>query len=361
LAAAAAARGLLDRLAAPRVLGQALGPLQRLALLRRRVVRVERGGEGEEGLPQAEQRRHLPPRFPALAQQHDLVAARNADRIADRAGGHALQHARDRLLHLLLPHPAEVAALQGALGLAELGGGQGEGDAAAELADHLLDEAPRLALAAGVVDGDEDLGGEVLGLPDPRLGAADRLLHLGLGGLGLGAELQAQQPRPADLGADLVVEHARLHADARELGAQGAGGQVVALLELAHRVGHVRVGDGDAPPLDLLHAQALVDDEPGDLRDQPLQHLRRDGDAGVEGEEAGAADDVGAADGLPVHHGDDAVALRHGGGGLGLRLRGQLGRRGEGAERRGGGRRGGEHQGGGGQGPRTVAGHGWQD
>jgi len=44
--------------------------------------------------------------------------------------------------------------------------------------------------------------------------------------------LLAQQPAPADLGAYLVVEHARLHADLGELRPQGAGLEVVAPLQL---------------------------------------------------------------------------------------------------------------------------------
>ena len=74
----------------------------------------------------------------------------------------------------------------------------------------------------------------------------------------------------------------------------------------------------------LLQAQALIDQQPGDLRRQAVQRLRRHGDAGIQGEQPGAADDIGAAHHFRIDHRDDAVGPvgRLGGG---RRLRRRLG------------------------------------
>ena len=200
--------------------------------------------------------------------------------------------------------------MQRRLRLAELGGGHREGRAGAELADDLLDEAPGLALGRRVFHRDEDFRNLVLRLAGARAGGAHRLLHLGLRGLRRGAELLAQQPAPADLGADLVVEHAGLDAELVELGAQPAGLEVVAPLQLIDRLRHLGIRHGQAAALHLLGAQPLVHQQPGDLGREAFEHLGGDGDAGAEREEPGAADDVGAAHHVAVHHRDDAVALR---------------------------------------------------
>jgi hypothetical protein len=251
---------------------------------------------------------------------HDLEAAGDADGVADSAGRHALDDGGDLGVHFLLAHPAEITALERGLGLAELRGRHRERRAGAELADHLLDEAPRIGLGRRVVHRDEDFGDQEFRLPHPGAGGLDRLLHLLFPRGGGGAELLAQQPAPADLGADLVVEHARLDAHAGKLVAQRPGGQVVAPLQLLHGLGHIGIGHGDAAALHLLLAQALIYQQARHLRAEAVQHLRRHRDAGIQGEEAGAADDIGLAHHLAIHHGNDPVRLGRGlGGGRKLR------------------------------------------
>jgi hypothetical protein len=112
-----------------------------------------------------------------------------------------------------------------------------------------------------------------------------------------------------------------------ELLAERALGQVVALLELLHRLGDIGIGDGDAAALHLLQAEALVDQQARHLRGEAVERLRRHGDAGIEGEEPGAADDVGAAHHLAIDDRDDAVGLRRG---LGLRRQLRARRQGQG-------------------------------
>ena len=160
------------------------------------------------------------------------------------------------------------------------------------------------------------------GWPARALALRTASCDLGLGGVGIRAELLADQPGPADLGADLVVQHARRHADLGELQLERAGGEVVALLQLADRIRHVGIGHRQAAAPHLLQAQALIDQQAGDLRRQAVQRLRRHGDAGIQGKQPGAADDVGAAHHFLIDHRDDAVGLgvgRDWGGGRRLR------------------------------------------
>ena len=63
-------------------------------------------------------------------------------------------------------------------------------------------------------------------------------------------------------------------------------------------------------PLHLLHAQLLVDELAGDLLLQPIQHVLRHRQAGGQREQPGAVVDIGIADHVAIHHGDDPRRLR---------------------------------------------------
>jgi hypothetical protein len=127
------------------------------------------------------------PDLAPLAQRRRSGSRRDADGIADGAGRHRVPRCARPRVQRPRPDPAEVAALQRGLRLAELGGAR-EGHAAAELGDDVVDEAPHLRLLARLVHRDEDLGDEEFRLARAGALGGDEIRDLGFGGGGLRAE-----------------------------------------------------------------------------------------------------------------------------------------------------------------------------
>ena len=173
-------------------------------------------------------------------------------------------------------HPALVAALQRGLALAELRRHHRERRAGTQLLDDRVGEAPRLVGLRRIGDRHEDLGDAELLLAGLRLAAGRPApaMSASLTSVCGPSTWRSTRLQPICTRTwSISVRNSTPSADSRRRSVPSR--HAVALLDLADRGGDLAVLHDHVPPLHFLQPQPLVDQLPGHLRRQPVQHLGR--------------------------------------------------------------------------------------
>jgi hypothetical protein len=260
-----------------------------------RGVAVGAGREVDRDLLQAEHRvagvGHQD--LAGIGERDDREAARNLDRIADRADRDLADDLGELVRQLLGADPAEIAPDRRGRGLGELPRISDERGAAANLLYDAGRVGARFRRRFGR-GGQEDFGDAILARAARGLQPVDDLLDLLLADADEGLDLAALESLPGEFGMDLALDRLFRRADAAQIFAE-------ALRRMAEAAGEALVIGFDLGRLDLdvallggLDLQRLVHQVAQHLGADDLHLLGRD--LGVAGErhQSDAMVDVGA-------------------------------------------------------------------